>query len=131
MTITTRDQDTFSVTVTGSSTTTNTVTISDKTHSKLTDGKISKHILLKKSFETLLSYKLDERGGPLWKVSAHFTSQTSSECGAVDRKSRENQATFCLSTLRPPYERRPQGCYKYLAPEHDVYARGGMGLPVL
>ena len=45
-------------------------------------------------FETLLSYKLDERGGHLCKVPAHFTSQTCSECGVVDRKSRENQATF-------------------------------------
>ena len=52
--ITAKDQDTFSVTVTGSSTTTHTVTISDQIHSKLTDGKISKEILLEKSFEFLL-----------------------------------------------------------------------------
>ena len=52
--ITAKDQDTFSVTVTGSSTTTHTVTISDQVHTKLTDGKISKEILLEKSFEFLL-----------------------------------------------------------------------------
>ena len=52
--ITAKDQDTFSVTVTGSSTTTHTVTISDQVHTKLTDGKISKETLLEKSFEFLL-----------------------------------------------------------------------------
>ena len=52
--ITPKDEDTFSVTVTGSSTTTHTVTISDQVHTKLTDGKISKETLLEKSFEFLL-----------------------------------------------------------------------------
>ena len=52
--ITPKDQDTYSVTVTGSSTTTHTVTISDQVHTKLTDGKISKETLLEKSFEFLL-----------------------------------------------------------------------------
>ena len=52
--ITTKDQDTFSVTVTGGSTTTHTVTISDQIHSKLTDGKISKETLLETSFVFLL-----------------------------------------------------------------------------
>ena len=52
--ITTKDQDTFSVTATGSSTTTHTVTITDQIHSKLAGGKISKESLLKKSFEFLL-----------------------------------------------------------------------------
>ena len=52
--ITTKDKDTFSVTVTENSTTTHTVTISDQIHSKLTGGEISKETLLKKSFEFLL-----------------------------------------------------------------------------
>jgi len=52
--MTAKDKDTYSVTVTGSSTTTHTVTISDQVHTKLTDGKISKEILLEKSFEFLL-----------------------------------------------------------------------------
>jgi len=52
--ITSKDQDTFSVTVTGSSTTTHSVTISDQIHSKLTSGKIPKETLLEKSFEFLL-----------------------------------------------------------------------------
>ena len=52
--ITPNDKDTYSVTVTGSSNTTHTVTISDQVHTKLTDGKISKETLLEKSFEFLL-----------------------------------------------------------------------------
>ena len=52
--ITAKDQDTYSITVTGSSNTTHTVTISDQVHTKLTGGKISKEILLEKSFEFLL-----------------------------------------------------------------------------
>ncbi|WP_449376132.1 RNA-guided endonuclease InsQ/TnpB family protein, partial [Bosea thiooxidans] len=45
-------------------------------------------------FETILAYKLDERGGRLLKVSPAFTSQTCSECGAVESQSRESQAAF-------------------------------------
>lgn len=45
-------------------------------------------------FETLLSYKLEERGGHLCKVPAPYTSQTCAKCGAVDSESRENQASF-------------------------------------
>ena len=52
--ITSKDQDTFSVIVTGGSTTTHTVTISDQIHLKLTGGEISKESLLEKSFEFLL-----------------------------------------------------------------------------
>ena len=52
--ITAKDEDTYSVTVTGISTTIHTVTISDLIHTKLTGGKISKETPLKKSFEFLL-----------------------------------------------------------------------------
>jgi len=52
--ITPKDKDTYSVTVTGSSNTIHTVIISDQVHTKLTGGKISKETLLKKSFEFLL-----------------------------------------------------------------------------
>jgi putative transposase len=45
-------------------------------------------------FETLLTYKLDERGGMLVKVDPAYTSQTCSDCGAVDARSRESQASF-------------------------------------
>lgn len=45
-------------------------------------------------FETILAYKLEERGGYLCKVDPAYTSQTCSECGSVDRESRENQASF-------------------------------------
>ncbi|WP_451988267.1 RNA-guided endonuclease InsQ/TnpB family protein [Azospirillum endophyticum] len=45
-------------------------------------------------FEILLSYKLAERGGELRIVNPAYTSQTCSECGTVDKASRENQATF-------------------------------------
>jgi putative transposase len=45
-------------------------------------------------FETILAYKLEERGGHLLKVDPAYTSQTCSECGTVDRESRESQAAF-------------------------------------
>lgn len=46
------------------------------------------------AFATMLAYKMEERGGTVVKVPAAYTSQTCSECGAIDRESRENQATF-------------------------------------
>jgi putative transposase len=45
-------------------------------------------------FENILAYKLEERGGRLLKVDPAYTSQTCSDCGAVDSESRENQASF-------------------------------------
>ena len=45
-------------------------------------------------FESLLVYKLAASGGTLVKVDPRNTSRTCSECGAVDARSRENQATF-------------------------------------
>ena len=45
-------------------------------------------------FESLLSYKLAERGGGFRKVNPAYTSQTCHECGTIDQASRENQATF-------------------------------------
>lgn len=45
-------------------------------------------------FATMLDYKLAERGGRLAFVDAAYTSQTCSECGAVDSRSRESQAVF-------------------------------------
>jgi len=49
-------------------------------------------------FETVLAYKLQERGGYLCKVDPRHTSQTCSACGAVDRESRESQAVFVCRT---------------------------------
>lgn len=45
-------------------------------------------------FETVLAYKLEERGGTLVKVNPAYTSQTCSECGTIDKASRESQASF-------------------------------------
>lgn len=45
-------------------------------------------------FETILAYKLEARGGHLLKVDPAYTSQTCSDCGTVDRRSRESQAAF-------------------------------------
>ena len=45
-------------------------------------------------FETVLAYKLEERGGHLCKVDPRHTSQTCSACGVVDKESRESQASF-------------------------------------
>src|SRR5690606_33091117 len=46
------------------------------------------------NFALLLGYKLEERGGALVTVDPSYTSQTCSECGAVDRESRKSQASF-------------------------------------
>ena len=53
--VTAKGQDTFEAMVTTQSTTTHLVTVSDAIHTKLTNKKISKEILLKKSFEFLLA----------------------------------------------------------------------------
>lgn len=45
-------------------------------------------------FETILAYKLEERGGCLCKVDPAYTSQTCSACRAVDSESRKSQADF-------------------------------------
>lgn len=47
-----------------------------------------------RAFETVLAYKLEERGGSLVKVNPAFTSQECSACGTIDRASRESQASF-------------------------------------
>ena len=52
--VTAKGQDTFEVVVITQSTTTHSVTVTDAIHTKLTNGKISKEILLEKSFEFLL-----------------------------------------------------------------------------
>ena len=57
--VTAKGQDTFEVMVTTQSTTTHLVTISDAIHTKLTNKKISKEILLEKSFEFLLARELN------------------------------------------------------------------------
>jgi putative transposase len=46
------------------------------------------------AFATMLTYKMEERGGTVVKVPAAYTSQTCSECGVIDRESRESQASF-------------------------------------
>jgi|TARA_B110001450_G_scaffold217739_1_gene211881 protein involved in sex pheromone biosynthesis len=57
--VTAKGQDTFEVMVTTQSTTTHLVTVSDAIHTKLTNKKISKKILLEKSFEFLLARELN------------------------------------------------------------------------
>ena len=47
-----------------------------------------------RGFETILAYKMEERGGRIVKVAPAFTSQTCSACGAVDARSRKSQAAF-------------------------------------
>ena len=53
--VTAKGQDTFEVVVTIQPTTTHSVTVTDAIHTKLINGKISKEILLEKSFEFLLA----------------------------------------------------------------------------
>jgi len=57
--VTAKGQDTFEAMVTTQSTTTHLVTVSDAIHTKLTNKKISKEILLEKSFEFLLARELN------------------------------------------------------------------------
>lgn len=45
-------------------------------------------------FATIMTYKLEERGGQVVKVPARFTSQTCAVCDLVDARSRESQARF-------------------------------------
>lgn len=45
-------------------------------------------------FESFLAYKLAASGGSLVKADPRNTSRTCSKCGAIDARSRENQATF-------------------------------------
>lgn len=45
-------------------------------------------------FETFLVYKLAASGGTFVKVDPRNTSRTCSNCGVIDARSRENQATF-------------------------------------
>ena len=50
------------------------------------------------AFATILSYKMEERGGQVATVPARFTSQTCAACGVVDARSRESQARFvCIA----------------------------------
>lgn len=46
------------------------------------------------AFAAKLGYKLEERGGALVKVPAAYSSQTCSDCGAVDATSRKSQSAF-------------------------------------
>lgn len=48
-------------------------------------------------FKAMLDYKLAERGGRLVEVAPHYTSQTCSACGAVDRASRVSQSRFACT----------------------------------
>jgi putative transposase len=49
-------------------------------------------------FATILTYKMEERGGQVVTVPAQFTSQTCAACDVVDARSRESQARFiCIN----------------------------------
>lgn len=45
-------------------------------------------------FQTFLEYKLAAAGGELRLVNPAFTSQACSDCGTIDKRSRESQARF-------------------------------------
>lgn len=45
-----------------------------------------------------LGYKLEERGGALVTVNPAYSSQTCSDCGAVDSESRKSQARFVCTS---------------------------------
>lgn len=45
-------------------------------------------------FANMLEYKLEARGGRVEYVNPAYTSQTCAECGSIDKRSRESQASF-------------------------------------
>jgi putative transposase len=49
-------------------------------------------------FANMLQYKLGWRGGKLVQVNPAYSSQTCSDCGRVDPKSRASQSTFCCTS---------------------------------
>ncbi|MBK3404969.1 transposase [Methylorubrum populi] len=59
------------------------------------------------AFATILSYKLEERGGRVVPVPARSTSQTCGACGVGEARSRESQARFvCMACGHLPYADR-------------------------
>ncbi|WP_342163445.1 transposase [Methylobacterium sp. SD21] len=49
-------------------------------------------------FQTILTYKMEERGGLVVTVQPEYTSQTCAACGVIDARSRKSQARFeCVS----------------------------------
>ena len=50
------------------------------------------------AFRIMLAYKLADRGGRLVEVDPAHTSQTCAACGAVDARSRQDQARFVCTT---------------------------------
>jgi putative transposase len=51
-----------------------------------------------RAIETMLAYKLEERGGTLIKINPAYTSQTCSACGTIDKQSRESQSRFACTS---------------------------------
>lgn len=51
-----------------------------------------------RAFESVLAYKLEEKGGTLIKVNPAYSSQECSACGAVDRGSRKSQSSFVCTS---------------------------------
>ena len=82
--VTAKSQDTFEVVVTTQSITTHSVTVSDAIHTKLTNGKISKEILLEKSFEFLL--EREPNTSILSQFKIEIISQYFPDYGGVVRK---------------------------------------------
>jgi putative transposase len=76
-------------------------------------------------FETVLAYKLEERGGHLCKVDPRYTSQTCSACGTVDRESRESQASFHCRTCGFRAHADHNAAINILRRNTAIYDRGG------
>ena len=49
-------------------------------------------------FAAMLRYKLKERGGELQEVDPRWTSQGCSQCGSIDKASRQSQARFVCTS---------------------------------
>lgn len=71
-----------------------------------------------------LEYKQLWRGGRVVAVSPHYTSQTCSECGHIDKTSRHSQETFCCTKCGFKSNADTNAAKNILAAGHAVLAGG-------
>ena len=84
------------------------------------------------AFETTLACKLKVRGGAMFTVAPHQTSQTCSACGAVDSRNRKNQASFVRTAcgLRADGDHNAAINIGRRGNAPSLLVEGGHGLPV-
>ena len=78
-------------------------------------------------FRRMLEYKQAWLGGRVIAVRPHFTSQTSSACGVVDKNNRLTQARFACLSCGHTENADTNAAKNRLAAGYAVSARGGDG----